>query len=173
MIVGLVSDTHGRFDSALPRIFRGCDLIVHAGDVVGPEILHQLAALAPVKAVRGNCDVGELGAGLTETLVLRFGDWRALVVHDLGKPEHPSRGVRDAIAEAGARLVIHGHSHQPAAQVIDRVFYVNPGSAGPRRFRLPRCAGILVVEGKEARVELFDLDLPELPRLFAPVEAVL
>ena len=173
MIVGLVSDTHGRFDGALPRVFKGCDLIVHAGDVVGPEILHQLAALAPVKAVRGNCDTGELGVGLTETLHLRFGALHALVVHDLGKPEHLSREMAAAIADVGASIVIHGHSHQPSAEVVDGVLFVNPGSAGPRRFKLPRCAGLLVVEGHKVRVELFDLELAGLPRLFVPVEVTL
>lgn len=168
MRVGLVSDTHGRFDPALPRLLDGCDLIVHAGDVVGREILHQLSAIAPVEAVRGNVDVGELGQGLQETLALRFGELPALVVHDVGKPDRPYREVLDALDAAHARIVIHGHSHVPAVKRVGDRLYVNPGSAGPKRFKLPRAAGWMEVEGRGVRVELFDLESKALTRLFAP-----
>ena len=158
MRVGLVSDTHGRFDEALPLLLEGCELIVHAGDVVGQEILHQLAAIAPVKAVRGNVDVGELGVGLQDQLVLRLGELRALVVHDLGKPEKPHPHLRTAIAAARVELVLYGHSHVPGAHLVAGVLFVNPGSAGPKRLKLPRAVGRMDLEGRRVRVELLDLE---------------
>ena len=151
MRVGLVSDTHGRFDGSLPGLLAGCDLIVHAGDVVGQEILHQLAAIAPVQAVRGNCDTGALGAGLEDELVLRLGELTALVVHDAGN-------VEPAIEAAKAQVVIHGHSHLPGARMVGGVLFVNPGSAGPRRFKLHRSAGRLTIDGRRVQVEFFDLE---------------
>ncbi|HEY3445067.1 MAG TPA: metallophosphoesterase family protein [Myxococcales bacterium] len=153
MLVGLISDTHGRFDEALPRLLNGCDLIVHAGDVVGQEILHQLATIAPVEAVRGNCDTGPLGQGLQERLLLALGELTALVVHDAGFVER-------AVAEAKAQLVIHGHSHVPGARMIGGVLFVNPGSAGPKRFELPPTIARLAVAGRKVSFEVIDLQAP-------------
>jgi len=160
MKVGLVSDTHGRFDPALPLLFARCDLIVHAGDVVGREILAMLESVAPLTAVRGNNDVGQLGAGLPEIALLRLDGLKALLVHVLGSPRQPTPAVRRAIERERPQLVIYGHSHVPAVEAIDGVLFVNPGSAGPRRFHHPRTAGILTIEGRRARVELLDLDAP-------------
>ena len=165
MRVGLVSDTHGRFDAALPGLFQGCDLVVHAGDVVGQEILHQLGAIAPVEAVRGNCDTGALGAGLQEQRVLRLDGLTALVVHD-------ARNADQAVASAIAQLVIHGHSHVPGAGLKGGVLFVNPGSAGTRRCNLPRSAGRLTVHGRRVQVELLDLEARGMP-LAEPAEFAL
>lgn len=158
MRVGLVADTHGRFDPRLPRILAGCDRIVHAGDVVGQEILWQLAALAPVVAVRGNNDVGALGASLEEVATVRFEGVKALVIHELGKPRAPSPKARAALEREVPDLVIFGHSHQPLVQKVGGRLFVNPGSAGPRRFSLPRAAGIATIGDRRIRLELFDLD---------------
>lgn len=171
MRLGLVSDTHGRFDAALPRLLEGSDLILHAGDVCGHEILHQLSSIAPVKAVRGNNDVGPFGVGLEETLLLHLGGLRAFLVHELLKPERPLPAVRAALAAQRPQLVVYGHSHQPAVRELGGILFVNPGSAGPRRFRLPRCAGTLELDGARVRVEVRDLDRPDLPLLVGPVEA--
>lgn len=170
MLVGLVSDTHGRFDAALERVFHGCDCIVHAGDVVGPAILRALARIAPVEAVRGNNDVGELGRGLPDELVVELGELRAFVVHELGKPERPRPCLREPLERVRPNIVVYGHSHRPGVALVRKVLYVNSGSAGPRRFRLPRCAGRMRVEGHTARVEIVDLDRPDLPVLLPPLE---
>ncbi len=173
MRVGLVADTHGRFDPLLTRIFAGCDRIVHAGDVVGQEILGQLAVLAPVVAVRGNNDVGTLGVGLEEVAAVRFEGVKAVVIHELGKPHAPSPGARAALEREVPDLVIFGHSHQPLVQKVGGRLFVNPGSAGPRRFSLPRAAGIAAIEDRRIRVELFDLERAVPALLNEPFEAVL
>jgi putative phosphoesterase len=169
MRVGLVSDSHGLFDPKLELLFAGCDLILHAGDVARPAVLESLRRIAPVRAVRGNNDLGPL-ADLPETLRVSLGDLQALLLHELGRPGSPSRAARRALARAPCQLVVHGHSHQPALEFLDGVLYVNPGSAGPRRFRLPRAAGILTVSGRHARVELRNLAGLELELLGDPVE---
>ncbi len=154
MRVGLVSDTHGLFDPKLERLFSGCDLILHAGDVTRPAVLESLRTVAPVEAVRGNNDFGPL-ADLPETLRVKVGDLEALVVHELGHPGSPL--MRRALARGPCQIVLHGHSHAPRVELRDGILYVNPGSAGPRRFRLPRTAGILAVSRRRVRVSLFDL----------------
>ncbi len=173
MRIGLLSDTHGRFDPALPRLFARCDRILHAGDVVGPEILHQLAALAPVTAVRGNNDVGALGAGLEEVAVLRLEQVQALVVHQIGSPDRMLESARASVASEGADLVVFGHSHQPHVSLQAGRLFVNPGSAGPRRFKLPRSAGLAIIERRTIRVELYDLDSESLQLLAEPWETTL
>ena len=156
-VVGLVSDTHGLFDPRLAALFAGCDAILHAGDVVKAAVLEALRALAPVVAVRGNNDGGPAFAELPETVLFPLGALTALVVHDLGGREKPRPAARAVLARARPEIVVHGHSHRPAAAVVGGTLFVNPGSAGPRRFSLPRTAGRLTVRGRTARVELFDL----------------
>jgi len=165
--VGLVSDTHGRYDERLTPLFARCDHIVHAGDVVGHEILTLLSSLAPVTAVRGNCDEGGFGEGLAAEAVLELEQLRLLVLHDLGRPDRPNKIARGLLERHRPSVVVHGHSHMPSARVLDGVLYVNPGSAGPRRFELPRAAGMLIVEERRVRVELVDLDR-EPPALLVP-----
>lgn len=170
MRVGLVSDTHGLFDPKLERLFAGCDLIVHAGDVTRAAVLESLRAIAPVRAVRGNNDFGPL-AELPETLRVQLGDLRALVIHELGRPSSPL--ARRALAGGPCEIVLHGHSHAPRVGLLDGVLYVNPGSAGPRRFRLPRTAGILTVSGRRALVALYDLGAQPAAPFGAPLEVLL
>jgi putative phosphoesterase len=158
--VGLVSDTHGLLDPALPGLFAGCELILHAGDVVKAPILAALRAVAPVKAVRGNNDDGPELARLPETIVIDVGALTILVIHDLGPRERPHRDAAALVARYRPQLVLHGHSHHPAVGLVGEALFVNPGSAGPRRFSLPRTAGLLTVRGRRARVELFDLAGP-------------
>lgn len=170
MRVGLVSDTHGLFDAKLERLFGGCDLILHAGDVTRPTVLESLRAIAPVRAVRGNNDFGAL-AELPETLRVQLGDLRALVIHELGRPD--SQLARRALARGHCEIVLHGHSHAPRVGLLDGVLYVNPGSAGPRRFHLPRTAGILAISGRRALVALFDLAAQPPAPFGEPIEVLL
>lgn len=168
---GLVSDTHGLFEPRLAELFAGCERLLHAGDVVGARVLEALAALAPVDVVRGNNDVGPEGERLPSHVVVPVGDLSVLVLHELGKPGRPVMPARRLIDSLGVNIVVYGHSHQPSVEVRGGVLYVNPGSSGPRRFRLPRSAGILEVEGRTARVEIRDLQDPSLRLLIGPVAA--
>jgi putative phosphoesterase len=157
MRIGLVSDTHGHVDPKLAPLFAGCDAILHAGDIVKPEILGVLEGIAPLTAIRGNNDEGTALARLPETALVPAGALTALVVHDLGPRDRPKPPARAILARRRPEIVVHGHSHRPGAAVIGATLFVNPGSAGPRRFSLPRAAAILTVRGRLARVELFDL----------------
>jgi hypothetical protein len=173
VLIGLVSDSHGLSEPALPRLLAGSDLILHAGDVMKPSVLADLQAVAPVQAVRGNNDVlGELAA-LPESRLIQLGALSALLVHDLGPPAAPHPAWRRLLARHRPQLVIHGHSHRPGAVLLDGLLYVNPGSAGPRRFSLPRSAGRLTVRGRAVRVELFDLASRPPELLVAPLEVEL
>jgi hypothetical protein len=157
MRIALVSDTHGLLDPKLPALFRGCARVLHAGDVVKAPMLAALEAVAPVTAVRGNNDLGpELGR-LPETALLSLGPLRALLVHDLGPRERPRPPVRVLLERERPDIVVHGHSHRPGAARVEATLFVNPGSAGPRRFTLPRTAAILSLSGRRVRVAFFDL----------------
>lgn len=188
MRFGLVSDTHGRFDEGLATLFRGCARILHAGDVVRPVVLDCLEAIAPVTAVRGNNDVGADARGLREVETLDVGALRLLVIHELGKPEKLLPAARRAIARESPSSVGFGHSHHPNVRVENRVsgdprdprstpacglLLINPGSAGPRRFKLPRTAGLLEVRGRRATVTLSDLATDALGPFGLPGEAAL
>jgi putative phosphoesterase len=170
--VGLVSDTHGLLDPGLAWVFAGADLVLHAGDVVGERVLAGLRELAPVTVVRGNCDEGTALGWLPELARVSLGAISALVVHDAGKPGSRPRPLAAALAAARADVVVSGHSHRPGAAVVDGTLFVNPGSAGPRRFRLPRCAAVLDVRGRRVRVEWVDLAHPG-GALLPPVEVTL
>jgi uncharacterized protein len=157
---GLVADTHGLVDPNLERLFWGCDLVLHAGDVGKESVLASLRAVAPVWAVRGNVDEPGPLEGLPDVLRVDLGGLTALLVHDLGPPGAPRPAAARAIARHRSEIVVHGHSHRPGHALVGGVLFVNPGSAGPRRFSLPRTAGVLAVEGRSIRLDLFDLAGP-------------
>ena len=162
--VGLVSDTHDVFDPKLTGLFTGCALILHAGDITRQPVLDALSAIAPVRAVRGNNDFGRLAEDLPETALVPLGELTALLVHEVS-PARPPPALQRALARSGARLGVHGHSHRPGALLQDGVLFVNPGSAGPTRFRLPRSAAVLEVDRRRLRLEFRDLSHAGLPRL--------
>ena len=151
MRIGLIADTHGLLRPQALDAMAGSDWIVHAGDIGDPSILERLAGIAPVTAVRGNNDKGEAYARVPMTDVLQAGELLVYVIHDLSTLDLDP-------AAAGFHVVVAGHSHQPSQHERDGVLYVNPGSAGPRRFKLPVSAGRLLVAG--ARVEAQLLELP-------------
>jgi putative phosphoesterase len=126
------------------------DCIVHAGDIGASSILRELRTLAPLYAVRGNNDTEGWAARLPERRTLRLGGVRLYVVHDRAElAERPAPG--------GSRLIIAGHSHKPLIEALGDALLVNPGSAGPRRFRLPIAAGEIEIRGERIRVRLLDL----------------
>jgi len=151
LTVGVVSDTHGLVRPEAIEALRGSDVILHAGDVGGSHVLQELGGLAPVIAVRGNVD-GGWARLLPERRRLELGGVPVMVLHD-----RALLGL-DPAAE-GLRVVVFGHSHQPLAERRDGVLWFNPGSAGPRRFRLPVSIGRLVVEDGRVRPRLIELDV--------------
>lgn len=171
--VGLVSDSHGLADPKLPALFAGCALVLHAGDAVRMAVIPPLEAVAPVRAVRGNNDSDPVFDPWPETALVPLGALTALLVHDLGPRERPHPPLRKLIARARPQLVVHGHSHRPGAALVDGVLFVNPGSAGPRRFSLPRTAAVLALDGARAAVAFFDLSGERVAPFGAPLEATL
>jgi len=153
--IGLVSDTHGMLRPEALAALRGCDHIVHGGDIGDPAILDALAALAPVTAVRGNNDTAAWAATLPETTRLHCAGVTLYVLHD-----HKQLAI-DPRAE-GIDVVVSGHSHRPAIAMRDGVLHVNPGSAGPRRFRLPVTLAYLDIDGAHASARLVPLLDPPL-----------
>ncbi|MFN7131446.1 MAG: metallophosphoesterase family protein, partial [Myxococcales bacterium] len=142
--VGLVSDTHARFDPLLPALFEGCGRILHAGDICALDVIAQLAVLAPVDAIRGNCDEGLPTMVFPETRTVAVHGARVLLVHDLGRPDKPHAHVRTLLAQERPDVVLSGHSHRGVLLERDGVLFVNPGSAGRKRFKLLRSAGLLL-----------------------------
>jgi putative phosphoesterase len=151
MRIGLISDTHGLLRPQALDYLRGSDHIVHAGDIMGEQILAGLRAIAPLTAVRGNNDFGAWADAVPETAVLEAQGISIFVLHDLQRLGLDPRA-------AGHRVVVAGHSHKPAVEERDGVLYVNPGSAGPRRFTLPISAGELRIEGATVRASWVRLD---------------
>ena len=150
MRIGLISDTHGLLRPEVLDFLAGSDHIVHGGDVCDPAVLEALRAVAPVTAVRGNNDRGAWAAELRESELVRLDDVFVYAIHDLAELDIEPRA-------AGVQVVVSGHSHRPSVEERDGVLYVNPGSAGPRRFRLPISAGELAVAGDRvsARIVTF------------------
>lgn len=156
--VGVLSDTHGLFDRKLVDLFAGTDLILHAGDICGQDILEQLSALAPVRAVCGNCDVPPLSVDLPRWRTEEIAGRRILILHELGKPEHLTAEASARIAAERPSVVISGHSHQGRVAVRGGILFLNPGSAGRKRFRLLRSAALLSLTRREAKATLFSLE---------------
>lgn len=169
MLVGLVSDSHGLADPGLPALLAGCQLILHAGDAVKPAVLAELKSVATVRAVRGNNDLAPGLTGLPEHRLITLEGLTAYLVHDVGSPGRPHPSISRALRRLHPAMVVHGHSHRPGTALVDGLLYVNPGSAGPRRFDLPRTAGRLRVEGRDVEVTLFDLACSPPRPLAAPL----
>ena len=149
-IVGIVSDTHGLLRPELVEAFKGVDLIVHAGDIGGADVLRALEAIAPVVAVRGNMDRDRWTSQLRYSETVQAGDVLLYVVHDGADLDlNP--------ASAGIRVVVSGHTHYPSHVERNGVLYVNPGSAGQRRGRIPATAALLEVNGDEVEVHFLKL----------------
>lgn len=151
--VGLISDTHGLLRPEAVRALAGSDLIVHAGDVGKPGILEELRAIAPVVAVRGNVDQGDWAMALPLTAVAEAGPVLIYVLHDVNTLD------LDPVA-AGFGVVVSGHSHKPATLEKSGVLFINPGSAGPRRFKLPVTVARLDLQRRPWSVEVIELDKP-------------
>lgn len=152
-LIGVISDTHGllRPEALTPLV--GVERIVHAGDIGSPNVLDRLQSIAPVIAVRGNNDKGGWAERLPETLLFEVRGHSIHVLHDLAQ-------IDLSPSAAGISVVISGHSHKP--EIVERqgVLFINPGSAGPRRFRLPIALAKLYVSDDSVRAEIIELKLP-------------
>jgi len=153
--LGVISDTHGLVRPEALAALAGVERIVHAGDIGSPDVLSRLGRVAPVVAVRGNNDRDAWAASIPETEVVEIGGVSLYVLHDLHELDLDPRA-------AGFAAVIAGHSHQPRMDERDGVLYLNPGSAGPRRFKLPISLARLTVTGPRVRAELVTLEIPRL-----------
>jgi putative phosphoesterase len=149
--VGVISDTHGLLRPAALTALRGSDLVIHAGDVGNADVITRLRALAPTVVVRGNNDKGAWAARLPDTARIDVGGIRLLVLHEL------TRLRLDPVA-AGIGVVVSGHSHRPSIVRREGILYVNPGSAGPRRFTLPVSVARLSISRGRIRSKLVELE---------------
>jgi len=150
--IGLISDTHGLVRTEAVAALKGCNHILHAGDIDGPEVLVELRRLAPVTAVRGNNDHGPWARAIPEYEVIEFGAVSVYVRHDEGQLDVDPKG-------AGFQVMMFGHSHKPRVEMRDGVLFVNPGSAGPRRFKLPVAVGELLISGERVEARIIELDV--------------
>jgi putative phosphoesterase len=152
IVVGIISDTHGLIRPEAMAALRDSDLIIHAGDVGKPEVIEQLRAIAPTFVVRGNIDKGSWAAVLPLTELVEVGELRFFVLHEISQLD------LDPVA-AGFAAVVFGHSHLPSIESRQGVLFLNPGSAGPRRFKLPVAVARVRVNGQQMRAEILQLQV--------------
>ena len=151
MLIGVISDTHGLLRPELPPALNGVDHILHAGDVGDPTILTALERIAPVTAIRGNIDLSGPCALLPATEAIELAGCLIYIVHSINDLDlHPE--------PAGIGVVISGHSHKPSVELINGVLYLNPGSAGPRRFNLPITYALLRIDHGKPKAEILSLN---------------
>jgi len=149
-LIGVISDTHGLLRPEAVKALKGVELIIHAGDIGNPKVLAGLARIAPVHAVRGNTDRGDWARDLPPTRVVEAGGVHLYILHELFCLDLDP-------AAAGLAAVIFGHSHRPHLERQNGVLYLNPGSAGPRRFTLPVTLARIKVQGIALHPELVEL----------------
>ena len=140
-VIGVISDTHGLLRPEAGTALHGVEMILHAGDIGKPEILEELSKIAPVTAVRGNNDTGEWARNIPDFQRLEIGGISIYMLHDLKEFNYADETI-------DADVLIFGHSHKPMIEERDGVVHLNPGSAGPRRFKLPVTVALLNVEGQ-------------------------
>jgi putative phosphoesterase len=149
--IGIVSDTHDLLRPRAIEALHGVEHIIHAGDVGGPEIIQGLETVAPVTAIRGNWDKGAFALSLPVWEVASFGGVHLYVIHDLNDMDLDP-------AAAGFASVVYGHTHQPKQEIRRGVLYLNPGSIGPRRLRLPISLARITLVGQDIQVQFIELD---------------
>lgn len=149
-VVGVISDTHGLLRPEVLTVLQGCDAIVHGGDIGKREVLDELREIAPVTAIRGNIDTW--ATDMPDSDVLEVESRRLFIVHDVNELNLDPRA-------AGFDMVISGHSHKPKVIEVDGVLFLNPGSAGPRRFSLPVTLALLTIAAERIEPRIVELDV--------------
>jgi putative phosphoesterase len=149
-VLGVISDTHGLLRPEALDALRGSDMIIHAGDVGKPEVIDRLGEVAPTHVVRGNIDKGSWAAALPMTELVTLGKHRLFVLHDLSQLDVDP-------AAAGFAAVVFGHSHRPAIETRNGILFLNPGSAGPRRFKLPVTIARVTTSGQRLPADIVEL----------------
>ena len=149
-VIGIISDTHGLIRPQALEVLQGVDFIIHAGDIGKPEVVSALKAIAPVAAIKGNIDSGAWAKLLPDTKLVKAGGMRLFIIHNVRELDC------DPVAR-GFQVVVSGHSHKPSVSTRDGVLFVNPGSAGPRRFKLPVAVGKLFIQNKQVNAEIIEL----------------
>jgi putative phosphoesterase len=152
LLVGVISDTHGLLRPQAIAALRGSDMIIHAGDIGDSAIIDQLRAIAPTVAVRGNIDKADWAADFPLTQLIEVGPLLFYMIHEIAQLDLDP-------ATAGFAAVVYGHSHRPSTETREGVLYLNPGSAGPRRFDLPISVARVTVSGRDMRPELVTLEV--------------
>lgn len=151
MIIGVISDTHGRMNAKALKALEGCHIIIHAGDIGTQDILNDLRTIAPVYAVRGNIDKAAWALSLPVTEVVEVEGKLIYVIHNMDMLDLEPKA-------AGIDVVVYGHSHHPKKEERNGVLYFNPGSAGPKRFKLPICLGRITIEKDSIHTDWVDLE---------------
>jgi uncharacterized protein len=149
-VIGLISDTHGLVRPEALDVLQGVELIIHAGDIGKREVIGALKLIAPVAVIKGNIDRGAWAKPLADTRLLKVAGTRLFVIHNIKELEC------DPVAR-GYQVVVSGHSHKPSVATRDGVLFVNPGSAGPRRFKLPIAVGKLFIQDNRVNAEIIEL----------------
>jgi putative phosphoesterase len=152
IVVGVISDTHGLMRPQALAALQGCDLIIHAGDVGNSDVLKELAGIAPTRVVRGNVDQADWAASLPMTELVDIGGWRFYVLHEISQLDFDPTDLDCA-------AVVFGHSHQPSIETHEGVLFLNPGSAGPRRFKLPVTVARIDLSGPRMRPQVVELQV--------------
>ena len=148
-VIGVISDTHGLLRPEIPKIFKNVDLILHAGDIGRPEILQELNQIAPTISVRGNNDTGDWAKRVPVRKTIQIEDVSILILHDINElPERRNPQIR---------IVVSGHSHRPSIERTEGILFLNPGSAGSRRFSLPVSVARLKIDGSRAGARLVEI----------------
>lgn len=149
--IGLISDTHSMMRKEVLNHFEGCDLIIHAGDIGSMEVIEELRKISDVKFIKGNCDKKAEFESIREDILIQFDSTKIYVVHDI-------KTIEKDLNKIGVDIVIYGHSHKSENYIKDKILYINPGSAGPKRFKLPTTIATLnIIKGKDAQINLIEL----------------
>ncbi|HSQ88981.1 metallophosphoesterase family protein [Romboutsia sp.] len=155
MIIGLISDTHGLLRKEVVEKLRGCDLIIHAGDIGKIEVVEKLKDIAQTELVKGNCDKNIDSNIMPEEKIIEVRDKRIYLIHDIEK-------LKVDLKKENIDIVVYGHSHKKNIYTENGIIYINPGSIGPKRFKLPTTMAKLYIDEKEKNKDILTDDIFEL-----------
>jgi putative phosphoesterase len=156
--IGVLSDTHNNLHGAIPDLFEGVEMILHAGDIETMQLLTKLQRIAPVVAVRGNMDPSSVPDTLPVYRVIRTAEKNILITHRVGNPVKPPQSLRERLQQVRPDVVVFGHTHHPFNETIAGILFFNPGTAGKMRHGYPLTAGVLEIDNSGIRGNVIYLD---------------